>query len=65
MSDQTDDDELTDDELKEQLTEIDNDDDIDVTPWEADFIDNVLFKQTFPLTARQREIIEQIIERYE
>lgn len=54
----------TDAELIEQLTEIDNDDDIDVTKWEADFIDTVVYKQKTPLTEKQRQIAERIIEEY-
>ena len=56
--------EQTDEELREQLTEIDNDDDIDVTAWEANFIDQVVYKQKTPLSSKQREIARRIIEEY-
>lgn len=57
-------DESTDSELIESLREIDNDDDIDVSRWEADFIDTVVYKQKTPLSSKQREIARRIIEEY-
>ena len=53
-----------DDSVKQLLTEIDNDETITVSQWEADFLETVLFKQTFPLTVNQTRCALNIIEKY-
>lgn len=55
---------MSDDEIREALKEIDEDPDVDVKTWEADFLENVLFKYRGPLSAKQREAAEKIIEKY-
>jgi len=45
------------------LEEIDNNN-IEVTKWEADFIDNLLFNRPTNLTPKQIFIIDQMKERY-
>ncbi|MCJ2530715.1 MAG: hypothetical protein LN413_00135 [Candidatus Thermoplasmatota archaeon] len=55
---------LSDDEIRDLLEEIDADEDLDVTTWEADFLENVLHKQGGPLSPRQRESALQMVERY-
>lgn len=54
---------MTDQELREALHEIDESDDINVTSWEAEFIESVAF-QSFNLSLKQRATIEKMIERY-
>lgn len=51
-------------EIREVLIAIDDDDTVDVTDWEAKFIDSVAFK-TFPLSEKQREVAKKIIEKYD
>lgn len=54
----------TDEKIREELLEIDKSDS-DVSTWEADFIESVCFKnKDRPLTAKQVEAAENIIERY-
>lgn len=51
-------------EIREALVAIDDNESIDVTDWEAKFIDSVAFK-TFPLSEKQREVANKIIAKYE
>ncbi len=60
-----DDEEMTDSELRDALREIDDDDNQDVTTFEADFINSVCFKNASRhLSDKQREVARQIIEKY-
>ena len=54
-----------DETIKKLLTLIDEDETVEVTSQEADFIEQVLYKQTQPLTARQTQWAANIIEKYE
>lgn len=45
------------------LRQLDADEDVTVTEWEADFLDSV-FKQTYPLTAKQIVIADRMIDQY-
>lgn len=51
--------------IKERLTKLDNREDIEVDSWEADFIENVLYKQEFPMSARQCCVALDMLEKYE
>ncbi len=54
-----------DQDIRASLKEIDEGD-FDVTPWEAGFLQSVLYSQnpSRPLTQRQREVAESMIEDY-
>ena len=55
----------TDEEIVADLRRIDEDDDIDVTDWEADFLDSVK-KMAKPrvLSPKQRAAAEKMVETY-
>lgn len=55
---------MTDKEIRESLIDIDNID-VNVTSFEADFIESIAFKYSGPLSKRQVTIAEQIIEKYD
>lgn len=55
---------MTDEELREELRALDQNEDIEMDSWEADFIENVVYKYKGPLSENQREKAEQIIEKY-
>lgn len=55
---------MTDEEIRERLMEVDQDDDIEVTSWEADFLQNILGEWEGHLTPRQRESAEKILDKY-
>lgn len=50
--------------IREKLREIDKSEDIDVTAFESEFLDSVLYKYTGPLSKKQRAVADQMIERY-
>lgn len=54
-----------DDTIRKELAAIDNDETVEVDSWEADFIENILFKWTGSLTANQARTAINIIEKYE
>lgn len=56
---------MTDEELVDGLRRIDEDEDIEVTDWEADFLDSVK-KMPKPrvLSPKQRAVAEKMIDRY-
>lgn len=56
---------MNDEELREELRDIDENEDIDVTPWEAEFIENVVYVFPGDLSEKQRDIAERIIQDYE
>jgi len=56
---------MSDAEIRERLQDIDEDDDIDVSSWEAGFIESVVYRYKGPLSDAQREKARQIIEKYE
>lgn len=56
---------MTDEEVRDELREIDEDDDVTVTGWEAEFIESVVYKNgKIPLTQTQYDKCVEIIERY-
>jgi len=58
---------LSDSQLMDMLHDVDEDDDVDVTSWEAEFIDSI-FKQYDKygrLTEKQRAKVLEIVEEYE
>jgi len=55
--------ETSNDELVQSLKEIDERDDIDVTSWEADFLDTVI-NQWPPLSSKQRDVACLMIDQY-
>ncbi len=55
----------SDQQLRDLLREIDESDDVDVSAWEAGFIDSVVYKYNGPLSDKQRDSAESIIEKYE
>lgn len=56
---------VSDAELRERLQAIDEDEDVDVSQWEGEFLDSVVYKYHGPLSERQRECALQILEKYE
>ncbi len=54
---------MNDTEIRQQLEDIDNSD-VQVTSWEARFIDSVVYKQTGPLSESQRKAASEIISKY-
>lgn len=55
---------LHDDDIKMLLMELDEDEDTDVTDWEANFLENVVYNHIGPLTAKQREAALNMLEKY-
>lgn len=55
---------MDDNELREELRDIDESEDVDVSEWEAEFIESVVYNYQGPLSDKQREKAEEIIERY-
>ena len=55
---------FSDDEIREMLTELDESEDVDVSQWEAEFLESVLFRYTGPLTQQQRSKAIEILEEY-
>ena len=58
---------VTDDQLRDKLNEIDENEEITVTRWEADFIDSLLYKNRekfWKLTDKQRKICFRMIKKY-
>jgi len=55
---------MSDQEIREALKRIDEDDSIDVTSWEAGFIETVVYKFRGALSPKQRDAAEKIIEKY-
>lgn len=58
-------DSLSDQDLRDRLKTIDESTDVDVTGWEGEFLDNVVYKQQGRLTTKQRETALKILEQYE
>ena len=57
---------MDDEELRDLLKDLDDNEDITVTPWEAEFIENVVYAfPTGDLSEKQRDIAERIIQNYE
>lgn len=55
---------MSDEELRDELKALDQNEDIDMDSWEAGFIENVVYKYKGPLSEPQRAKAEQIIEKY-
>ena len=58
---------LTDQDIREELRILDRSDQagmVDVGRWAADFIENVAFRQTAPLSRKQRRKALQILEEH-
>jgi hypothetical protein len=55
---------MNDDDLRALLEELDESDE-DVTSWEAEFIENVCYNYRGPLSERQREVAEGMLEKYD
>jgi hypothetical protein len=55
---------VNDDEILDALRELDEDEDVTVTSWEAEFIESVVFKGNGRLTQRQGEKALEILSRY-
>lgn len=55
---------MNDREIREALREVDEDPDVDVGSWAADFIENVLYKYHGALSQKQREKALEIIEKH-
>lgn len=54
----------SDNDLRDMLKELDKDEDIEVSSWEASFIEDIAYKTLGDLTDRQREKIIQILAKY-
>lgn len=55
---------MNDQEIRRRLKLIDEDDAVDVTRWEADFIESVVYRYSGPLSDKQRAVAEKIIDKY-
>ncbi len=55
---------MTDEELREELRDLDVSEHVEMDSYEADFIENVVYRQKGPLTEKQRKKAEQILEKY-
>jgi hypothetical protein len=55
---------LTDSQIREKLEEIDEDDDLTVTAYEADFLNNIMYSYQGPLSEKQREVALRMIAQY-
>ena len=55
---------MSDESIREQLREIDSNEEIECTSWEADFLDHVLFKYDGPLSTKQKDVAQRIIQKY-
>lgn len=55
---------MKDKEIRKELRKIDDDDATDVTKFEAEFIDSVVYQYTGPLTPKQQNVAIRIIEKY-
>ena len=53
-----------DDRLLERLRQLDDSFDVDVTSDEADFLENVCFRQSGALTSAQRKTARRMLKRY-
>lgn len=53
-----------DEELRHELKKVDEDSSIDVTRWEADFLESVLHQQVGALSEKQRDAAKKIIRKY-
>jgi len=57
--------EMSDEELLLELRRLDDGDGLGVTPWEADFLESVLFERSHgPLSDKQRDKAIEILEEY-
>lgn len=52
----------TDDQIREFLVSLDEDQELEVTPWEAEFIGNNLTRASF--SPKQRNVIRKLNEKY-
>ena len=50
----------------QRLASVDEDETITVTPWEAEFIESILYKRdkTLSLTWKQESAVQRILEKY-
>lgn len=55
---------MTNEEIREHLLQLDADEDIEVTDWEAEFLETMLKRHPDNYTHRQREAAIRMIERY-
>jgi hypothetical protein len=55
---------MTDDEIRAELKAIDESEDVDVTKFEASFIETAVYKWKGPYSERQRQCGLQIIGKY-
>ncbi len=56
---------VTDGEIRRRLQDVDEDDEVTVSTWEAGFIEGVVYKNSaWSLTDQQRKIAMQILEKY-
>lgn len=55
---------MTDEELRDELTALDISEHVTVESWEADFIENNVYRYHGPLSEAQRKKAAEIIEKY-
>ena len=55
---------MDDNVLRERLIEVDNDEDLNISQWEAEFIESVCFQYDGKLSDKQRTMAKRIAERY-
>lgn len=56
---------MNDEQIRNTLRDIDENEDIDVSSWEAEFIEGIVYDYEGPLSEAQRIKAKQIIEKYE
>lgn len=55
----------TDEDIRDLLKQIDEDSDIDVSSWEAGFIESIVYKYDGPLSDAQRKKALEVIDRHD
>ncbi len=50
--------------LRHRLKKLDESETVDVTQWEADFIESVVYRYDGPMSQRQQESALRIVEKY-
>jgi len=56
---------MSDEEIRDALARIDEDEATEVSQWEAEFLDSILYKYTGRLSVNQREAAIRIIKKHE
>ena len=55
---------MPDQRVRELLLDLDEDDEYEVSSWEADFLENILYNYDGPLSDNQHRVAINILEKY-